>query len=410
MVKITGPRSGAEYRSDSRAKKPRRCWLLGLLGLTALALGHEQPPPLTSFAAMDAAIRTQLRHYQEAASDWRPLPAGAPLTVGNRDPRVAHLRQLLSLYGDLQPASALPPGYLQLAGGQSRDPSIFDLQLKDAVAGFQRRHGLEATGIVDATTLRWLNFSPARRAAHLRHSLSLWRLAFNDDPYLLLVNVPEYRLHLIREGELVLSMKTVVGRSSSQTPELRTRLASIIFNPTWTVPRSLLVENLLPKARGNPQAMAARGYRAVLLRSRRTAPLTEENLDLAARGGASLQQGGGPHNSLGRFKFVLPNAGEIYLHDTLGHSLFGLRERHLSHGCVRLQEPRRLVSALLSSDGWSEASIDRQLQEDTTTILVRKGPVVALTYITSWIDQSGKAQFREDIYRRGPSDIAVVEK
>lgn len=346
-------------------------------------------------ATAGADLRAAAERYRRLADRWQPLADGPPLRAGDRDQRVLQLRRLLRLLGDYRGL----PGPLEI---RNRDPERFDSGLQRAVEHYQRRHGLEPNGIAGPHTLAELAVSPAERARRLELNAERWdRLEVPRDGRYVLVNVPDYRLQLVDRGLVTLDMKTVVGKTSSRTPSMRSRITNVVFNPTWTVPRSILLTELLPKARNNPQAMHERGYRVVNYGDGDTAPISAEGISRAAHGNATLRQVSGPGNTLGRVKFVMPNKQSIFLHDTQAQSLFGFRQRAFSHGCIRLERPEELAYALLGRQGWDRTRVARAtVGDESVNIRVERPPRLYIAYLTAWIDEHGRAQFRPDIYHR----------
>ena len=377
-----------------------------LVAAVGLSAAFSLPPALHARSAVKdaAAVRpaeagTQLRaaadRYRQLADQWHPVDAGPPLRAGDRNQRVNQLREILQLYGDYQGL----PGPLAAA---DRESNRFDSGLQRAVERYQHRHGIEPSGIAGHDTLLALAVPPAERAQQLELNAARWeKLSPPSSDRYVLINVPAYQLQLIEQGHVTLHMKTVVGKTSSRTPDLRSRITNVVFNPTWTVPRSILLTELLPKARNNPEAMHKRGYRVVNYGSGDTAPISADSLSRAAHGSATLRQVSGPGNTLGRVKFVIPNKQAIFLHDTQAQSLFEHEERAFSHGCIRLEEPEELAYALLEKQGWDRTRVaEATTGDESLNIRVEKPPRLLITYITAWIDSAGRAHFRRDIYHR----------
>ncbi|SDK00979.1 Putative peptidoglycan binding domain-containing protein [Microbulbifer yueqingensis] len=372
--------------------------LAAVLSGTLAIPGFAVSPPADGAEAA-ARLRAEAERYRQMEAGWRPVDRGPPLQPGDRDKRVTQLRDALELLGDYHglpgPVTLIPP-----------DPSRFDSAVQTAVERFQRRHGLKPHGTVDYRTLRELAVSPATRARQLELNAQRWeKLPLPRKDRYVLVNIPEYRLQLIEGGREVLGMKTVVGKTSSRTPEITSRITNVVLNPTWTVPRSILLTELLPKARNNPEAMHNRGYRVVSYRNGHTAPISAHSIDRAADGHATLRQLSGPGNTLGRVKFVLPNRQSIYLHDTQAQSLFALSQRAFSHGCIRLERPEELAYALLERQGWDRTRIAQVTTgTETMNIRVEKPARLFIAYLTAWIDGDGRPQFRRDIYHHDRSE------
>ncbi|WP_237067591.1 L,D-transpeptidase family protein [Microbulbifer guangxiensis] len=339
-----------------------------------------------------SALRYELDRYRQIAASgrWRPMPPGPAMTIGAKHPHVALLRDMLTLYGDYR-------GYYGYGGGE-RDK--FDRGLHEAVLRFQERHGLKADGIVGRETRKRLNLSPTARIRIIENNIRRREaLPTQLGERFIQVNIPAYRLKYVENDRVRLAMNVVVGKPQHATPEINTRVSRVVFNPTWTVPRSILVKEILPKARANPGGMQRMGYR-VVNGSGDHLPLTPQNLSAAGQGSFLMRQLGGEENILGRVKFEIPNTDEIYLHDTRARSLFSLTERAYSHGCIRLENPRHLAEALLGPEGdWDQWRIDQlTVGDETTEVRLKENVKVYITYWTSWVDGQGRLHFRPDIY------------
>ncbi|QFT56666.1 L,D-transpeptidase family protein [Microbulbifer sp. THAF38] len=377
---------------------------LGLIALLTVAITSaasinsgqtSRESTALNIALMGEQLRSEALHYRTLAKYWRPVPQGGPLQAGDRGERVLQLRKLLELYGDYrgQPGPVSAP---------QKDPMRFDSALQSALERFQRRHGLFPSGIAEGATLAALSVSPIERAEQMARNALRWdKLPPLEEERYVLVNVPDYRLQLVEDGRIKLDMKTVVGKNSSRTPNLHTRITSVVFNPTWTVPRSILITELLPKARHNPAAMHRRGYRVIQYRGGKTSPITDESLERAAGGHATLRQVSGPDNTLGKVKFVIPNKQAIFLHDTQAQSLFTEHHRAFSHGCVRLQQPEELAYSLLQAQGWDRTRIaEAATGAEPLRVSIKPAPKLFIVYMTAWIDAEGRPQFRRDIYHK----------
>ncbi|AWF82943.1 murein L,D-transpeptidase [Microbulbifer sp. A4B17] len=338
------------------------------------------------------ALRGELQRLRKISSSgrWRPIPPGPAMTMGARHPHVSHLRNLLALYGDYQ-------SYYSYGG---TDRNRFDRGLHQAVMRFQKRHGLRPDGIVGRSTRKRLNLSPAARARIVEMNIKRREeLPEQLGSRFIQVNIPAYRLKYVENDQVKLAMNVVVGKKKHATPEITTRVSKVVFNPTWTVPRSILVNEILPKARKNPAGMEKMGYRVISGRGEKL-PLTPQNLSAAGAGSYLMRQMGGEENILGRIKFEIPNIHDVYLHDTRARKLFSLTTRGYSHGCIRLEKPRHLAEALLRPQGdWDQWRIDQLTTgEETTEVDMSQLVKVYITYWTAWVDGQGNLNFRPDIY------------
>lgn len=310
-------------------------------------------------------------HYQDIVDrgGWRSLDARRPMKVGTQGVEVEAIRKRLAMEG----AAPAPDG----------DPRTFDKGLEVALTAYQSSHGLPTTGEADRRTLESLNVPAATRLASIRASLERWRWAPRSLPATRVeVNVAAAELQVFLDGRPALAMRTVVGRPADPTPMFTDVIEAIVFNPPWNVPDTIAANEILPKAARDP------GY------------LARENFVWIEREGRRrLQQKAGPTSALGLYKFDLPNPFNVYLHDTPNRSVFGRDVRSLSHGCVRLQEPRALAALLLGRQGWSPEAVDAAVTAGETRRVRLDQPVpVYLFYFTAFVTDAGVLNFRDDVY------------
>jgi murein L,D-transpeptidase YcbB/YkuD len=195
----------------------------------------------------------------------------------------------------------------------------------------------------------------------------------------LLVNIPEFRLHVFEKGNYQWSMNIVVGSTSHNTVIFTGTLKYVVFSPYWNVPPSIYKKEILPAMQRNKNYLA------------------RYNME---RNGNGVRQKPGPNNSLGLVKFLFPNSYNIYLHDTPSKSLFGETRRAFSHGCIRLSEPAKLARFLLRDDNnWDSLKIAKAMNAGKEKfVTVTETVPVYIGYFTAWVDREGKLNFRDDIY------------
>jgi L,D-transpeptidase YcbB len=253
------------------------------------------------------------------------------------------------------------------------------------VSRFQTAHGLPVDGSVGRLTLAALNVSPALRARQIRWNLERWRsLPRIDAAARVEVNVPAARAVLFADGEPVRVMRAIVGATVHPTPVLRARLTSVLLNPPWIVPDSIIRNEIRPMLKKDPKYLDRFGF---------------AYWDVP--GGKELVQVPGPRNSLGQVKFEMPNPDDIYMHDTPEQRLFALSRRYTSHGCIRVEDPRGLAEILLASDQWSRDAIDAAIATgQTKSVPLHKSLPVYVLYWTAFVDPDGTVEFRDDIYGR----------
>ena len=356
----------------------------------ASAVERAEPP----FAAYRRTLRA-LEDYARlsAQDDGELLPSTRrAVRVGDLYAGAPRLARFLRLVGDLRP---------------SREPSAesgrFDPELSEAVARFQRRHGLEPDGQLGARTVEQLNRPLSRRVAQLRLTLERWRWlprAFPSPP--IVVNIPEFRMHAGDPGQRW-SMKVVVGKAyRHQTPVFAGEMKYVIFRPFWNVPLPIQRDELAPQIARDPRQLAEKGYE-ITDRAWRpvSAPSSSTELVALLRAGVlRIRQRPGPRNALGAVKFVFPNRHDVYLHGTPSPELFARSRRDFSHGCIRVEDPMKLAAWLLRErPGWTSGTIDRAMRgrETVQVNLPRPVPVLIL-YGTAFVTEDGEVRFFDDIY------------
>ncbi len=365
-----------------------------------------RPAPATALTAgtLPEALRpgaVEYQHLREAMREhlairdhggWPVLPAGAAIQAGQRDPQVAILRERLRQSGDF-------------ASEVGADPWFFDAALDRALRHFQLRHGLLTNGVLDEPTRAAANVSVEERISQLAVTLERWRwLPRDPGPEYVWINIVTGTLEVITPGGAILDMRVIVGHPDRPTPAMSGELRQVTFNPTWSVPHVIALEDLLPRQQEEPDFLDSRGFRVFDVRSgQEIAPgaVPWERLG-PHKFPYRLRQDAGPGNSLGRVKIAWDNPFDIYLHDTPAKGLFGLNRRTLSAGCIRLEDAPALATLLLAHDRpWDAASTAARIgRSRTATINLRHRLPVYIVYLTTWADADGTVQFRKDIYGR----------
>ena len=310
-------------------------------------------------------------------------------------PRVAALRARLAMTGDLEgPMEAVAP-------------ELFDAAVEEAVKRFQQRHGLDADGVVGRQTLAELNVPVEARIAQLRVNMERVRWIFRDlEPRFILVNIARYRVLLVENGEVVWSTRAVVGRPYRQTPLFRARMTYLEFNPTWTVPPTILREDLLPDIRRDPSVLQQRNMTVLDHQGRRVDPDTIDWSSTTARNFRyMIRQEPGPENALGQVKFMFPNQYHVYMHDTPARGLFRRAARGFSSGCIRLERPFELADILLAGTQWDAAAV----ASGRTRVVNLPQPITVLIIYGTAVPEDGRIHFADDIYRRDARLLAALD-
>jgi murein L,D-transpeptidase YcbB/YkuD len=354
-------------------------------------------PQLVAYRGLRSALA---RHRAiEAAGGWPRVPPGPTLGPGMQDPRVVPLRARLAASGDLEAHSAA-------------EPDRFDAALEAAVRRFQARHALEPDGAVGRQTLAALNVDVAARIDQIRVNLERLRWIAQDlaGDYLV-VDIAGFSARLFFGDRIAWASRVVVGRPYRKTPVFRATMQYIVLNPSWTVPPTILREDVLPRLAADPTYLK-REHMQVVDASGRPVDAAQIDWSRSRSGGFPHQivQAPGPDNPLGRMKFMLPNPHSVYLHDTPARRLFDRSERAFSSGCVRLEQPLALAVLLMDEpEQWSAEAIRAAIDTgETRTLPVKRRIPVLVLYFTAEGQEDGTAQFRPDLYGRDPRVLAAL--
>ncbi|MDQ2769731.1 MAG: L,D-transpeptidase family protein [Bacteroidota bacterium] len=342
---------------------------------------------------------------QERAGGWPTLPAGLALKPGQYSPAVAVLRKRLSGNGADEAANTAPTPAATSGPAPSTAALTYDATLVAAVKAFQQDAGLSPDGIVGGATLKQLNVPIGTRIDQLILNMERWRwLPKKFEADYLLVNIPEYTLHVIEDNKEAFNMRVIVGKVLHETPVFSDKMEYVVLAPYWNVPFSIIDNELRSKLVANPNYLdrldmeVVKGYgkkaTTVDPASIDWANVTQENFKYTVR------RRPGPKNDLGDVKFIFPNENDIYLHDTPHDELFSQSNRSFSHGCVRLAEPIKLATYLLRNrPEWDKQTIlDTIANHHEKYITLKEKLPVYLVYFTAWADADGHPHFRDDIY------------
>lgn len=374
-------------------------------------------------AAVDA-LEPELRHYvllKRSLARYRAFTSDPELThltpvvrsqirPGERYVGAPALRRLLSTLGDLRE----PPT------AQDRDESMMDPALVTALRHFQLRHGLEPDGALGRTSFRALTTPLSARVQQIVLSLERIRwLPPKLDSAPIIVNIPQFRLFAFRTTEDfaqdILGMDVIVGSAfkGRQTPVFAADMRYIVLQPYWDVPYSILVRELLPAIKANPNWVMDNGFEIVQGQGDDAIPqpATVRNVELLAAGTFRLRQRPGPTNSLGHVKFMFPNRHSVYLHDTPARSLFGRSRRAFSHGCIRVSDPMALLAHVMRGDPtWNAERLAAALQSTTPVRVALPSPIrVFIVYGTALATEAGETLFFDDIYDQDRRLTALLE-
>ena len=329
-----------------------------------------------------------------AEGGWPQVVAGETLKPGMVTPIVRTIGQRLYVSGDMQ---------------ISIKSDLYDDTVKAGVMRFQQRHGLEVNGQVDKVTLETMNVPIEARIDQLRVNLDRARWVLHDLPQdFVVVDIAGFNVRYIRSGQEVWKTRAIVGKPYRKTPVFRSHIRYIVFNPTWTIPPTILRKDILPKIKQDPEYLQQRNMIVLNQQGKQIDPVT---IDWSQYSGKNfpylIRQQSGPKNTLGSVKFMFPNKHAVYLHDTSDKSGFKRTERALSSGCIRIQNPLHFAELLLADKpGWSRAKVNAVVNSrEPTHINLARPLTVMLLYWTAEVDSENRVIFKKDIYDR---DRAVL--
>jgi murein L,D-transpeptidase YcbB/YkuD len=321
------------------------------------------------------ALREQLKKYVAIAKkgNWDSIaPSKARYALGKNFPEILHFKNRLAASGEFT------------ATGDTSN--TFTPELEAAIKEYQSTHGITADGKISSALIKSLNVPASARVAQILINMERMRwMPTRKSGKLIMVNIPEFTLHVTEGDSHVQHMPVVVGKEGHTTVMFADDLEYVVFSPYWNVPPSIVRNEILPAMNKNSNY------------------LEKNNMEIVSGGGSGLptiRQKPGPTNSLGRVKFLFPNSFNIYFHDTPAKNLFEQDRRAYSHGCIRLGDPVWMANYLLQdSPEWTPDKIEDAMNAGVEKTVKLKKPVpVIITYYTVWVDETGKLNFREDIY------------
>jgi len=327
-------------------------------------------------------LKDQLGKYLTIARNggWPQLNTfKKSLKKGVTSPDIAIIKKRLMISGDLT----------------ANDTSqVFNDTLAMAVKNFQARHGFSETGSISDSLIKEMNVPVTKRIEQLLMNMDRMRwLANNPSGNLIVVNIPEFVLHVYEGKQKAFDIDVVVGKEGHNTMMFNGDLNQVVFSPYWNVPPSIVAKEILPAIEKNPNYIA------------------KENMEITGNddGLPVVRQKPGAGNALGKVKFLFPNSFNIYFHDTPAKSLFEKDKRAYSHGCIRLKEPEKFANYVLRNQPeWTPEKISEAMNSGNEKYVKVKDPIpVVITYYTAWVDENGRLNFREDIYGH---DARLAEK
>jgi murein L,D-transpeptidase YcbB/YkuD len=319
------------------------------------------------------SLKKQMVTYYDIVKHggWPIVPAGKKTyKKGSSSPEIAIIKKRLRITGDL-------------AGNDSSQ--VFNDTLDLAVKNFQARHGYTPNGVINEAIIKEMNVPAEKRLEQILMNMERMRwLTQEPKGNLIVVNIPEFVLHVYEGKQQAWQMNVVVGKEGHNTMMFNGDLNQVVFSPYWNVPSSIVQKEILPSIQKNPNYLAS------------------QNMEITGNEGGTpvIRQKPGGKNALGKVKFLFPNSFNIYFHDTPSKSLFSQDKRAYSHGCIRLSDPVKMANYVLRNQPeWTPDKIDEAMNSGEQKFVKVKDPIpVVITYYTAWVDENGQLNFREDIY------------
>ena len=327
-----------------------------------------------------------------ASGEWPVIPPFKTLRPGESSHVVPLIRKRLYLSGDLQ-------------GCGPTSSTLYDQCLVDAVKRFQKRNGQSVDGVIGRSTANMLRLS--LRQILTKMELNLDRIKMmkrRGNERHIMINIPAFRLYFYENGKIFQTMKVITGRRNHPTPVFSKSVKTVVLNPYWNVPKSIIQKEMIPKLLRNPNAMKKQGIEIRRGWGPDAPKVSGASVDWSQYRNSKtvpyhFAQVPGYRNALGKVKFLFPNKFSVYMHDTPTKHLFKRRIRAYSHGCIRLEKPR----ALLKTFAELNPNIDYEHAQKVlkgkkqTYYSVEEVPV-DVAYLTAWVDPDGTLQMRGDIY------------
>ena len=324
-------------------------------------------------------LKEQLRSYVAIAKEggWPALTISAKtIKKGNSSTAITQLKKRLHITGDMNIDTS----------------ALFNDDLEAGIKKFQERFGYKPTGVLTDQLVKDMNVPVINRIEQILLNMGRMQWMINEpEGQMIVVNIPEFILHVKDGATKIFDMNVVVGKDGHNTMMFTGNLNQVVFNPYWNIPSSIVKKEILPAMHRNRRYLAS------------------HHMEVTGNAGGLpvIRQLPGKDNALGKVKFLFPNSFNIYFHDTPAKSLFNQDKRAYSHGCIRLEEPFKMLSYVLKDDSeWDQARIDSTLNTGHEKFVKLKHPLpVLITYYTAWVDDNGALHFADDIY--GHDKIAI---
>ncbi len=340
-----------------------------------LSKKHKDNKYFEDINANYKSLKEQLQKYLDLnkRGTLPQIPEEArSLKKGKSSPHVPAIKQYLQLTGDLP---------------DNDTSTVFNDTLAEGITHIQERFGMKATGTLSKDLIAQMNVPLRDRIEQILINMGRMRwMPSQPNGTLIIINIPEFILHLFENGKKEFDMNVVVGKDGHSTTQFTGTLNQVVFAPYWNIPPRIVTNEILPEVEKNKNYLEENEM--------------EDQGDKDGDGIPDIRQLPGDKNALGKVKFLFPNSFDIYLHDTPAKSLFSQQKRAFSHGCIRLADAQKMAEYLLRNDpDWDVTKIsDAMNAKEQKVVKLKDKAEVFITYYTAWVDDAGRLNFREDVY------------
>ena len=355
-------------------------------------------PKMDMYTKGREVLKDLYEKHEEDTLTWQQVSFDQSLKVGDVHQSIPGLRERLQFWGFLDEY-------------ETEDEQLFDSTMWEGLKRYQMENGMNPDGAIGDLTTEFLNNSTEKliEIASVNMERMRWMPEIEWDKELVLVNIANYQLDYLTEGDTALTAKVIVGKEYNESPVFTAPMSYIVFSPYWNIPPSITNGEIIPSVQKNGNYLSEKNMEVV---SNSGEVVNPKSVSWSGKDANNfpyrIRQKPGGSNSLGLVKFMFPNDYNIYIHDTPARSLFARETRALSHGCIRIQNPDKFAKILLKDDQWTDEKIHAAMNQDNEEVvqLDRKVPVLLL-YLTFWADENGEGHFRPDIYNR---DAALIKE
>lgn len=327
---------------------------------TKTLLSHHPKHP--QFWALKKKL-DEIKHSKHKEEKLVKIPAGPTIQPYDRHPNVVSLRKRFKVAVPTRNGTPLIP------------KDSYDSELIKAVKEYQSANGLRSNGIINKSTRAKLNKDKPSRTKQILANMERWRWMPEDfgDMHVR-VNIPEYLVRVTKNNKIIHQERVIIGKTRNPTPSFSDEMETIVFNPYWNVPQSIIWNEM--------GGVAPKGYESRVVGNR-----------------VFIRQPPGPRNALGIVKFLFPNKHSVYMHDTPTKNLFNRTTRAFSHGCMRLRDPLKMAEVILAQNNINRKSINAMVANGRNQYIQLNNKVpVHVTYFTAWVNNDGSTKYYNDIY------------